>query len=309
MTRSKTHFYLAMLLSTFMVVSVQAQDEKKQEKQEEKKQDSAEQKQDEPKTFAEIRTAMAKAQSEALQEYRGAKRGSPEQRAALDRYYGAADKFADKIIEMITKEPEDRVGAQMLTQLAQMTRTNEVRKKAMVAMFDVAKAAPKSDSAFQMLMMLMTGPTSPMQKEEAQTLLMKNFGDSEKMADFAMNLTRARPSEQNVALLRKLLEGSKHDAVKGTATYALGKMLSAKADTKEEGVELIKSIPVKYKDVMVYGGRMNLAKMVEGEIFELERLQIGMEVPDIEGEDVDGVKFKLSDYRGKVVVIDFWGDW
>ena len=43
--------------------------------------------------------------------------------------------------------------------------------------------------------------------------------------------------------------------------------------------------------------------------FEKERLQIGMEVPDIEGEDLDGVPFKLSDYRGKVVLLDFWGDW
>ena len=39
------------------------------------------------------------------------------------------------------------------------------------------------------------------------------------------------------------------------------------------------------------------------------KLAIGMEVPEIEAEDVDGVKFKLSDYRGKVVVLDFWGDW
>ena len=34
-----------------------------------------------------------------------------------------------------------------------------------------------------------------------------------------------------------------------------------------------------------------------------------MEAPDIIGHDLDGVPFKLSDYRGKVVVIDFWGDW
>ena len=27
------------------------------------------------------------------------------------------------------------------------------------------------------------------------------------------------------------------------------------------------------------------------------------------GEDIDGVPFKLSEYRGKVVVLDFWGDW
>jgi len=43
--------------------------------------------------------------------------------------------------------------------------------------------------------------------------------------------------------------------------------------------------------------------------FVKERLQIGMVAPDIEGEDFDSVSFKLSDYRGKVVVLDFWGDW
>ncbi|HYV35975.1 MAG TPA: redoxin domain-containing protein [Gemmataceae bacterium] len=32
-------------------------------------------------------------------------------------------------------------------------------------------------------------------------------------------------------------------------------------------------------------------------------------VPDIEGEDTDGKAFKLSDYRGKVVLLDFWGNW
>ena len=38
-------------------------------------------------------------------------------------------------------------------------------------------------------------------------------------------------------------------------------------------------------------------------------LEIGKEAPDIEGEDVDGTPFRLSDYRGKIVVLDFWGDW
>ena len=38
-------------------------------------------------------------------------------------------------------------------------------------------------------------------------------------------------------------------------------------------------------------------------------LAIGKVAPEISGVDVDGRKFKLSDYRGKVVVLDFWGDW
>jgi hypothetical protein len=44
-------------------------------------------------------------------------------------------------------------------------------------------------------------------------------------------------------------------------------------------------------------------------VFKLERLQVGMVAPDIVAPDLDGVEFSLSDYRGKVVVIDFWGDW
>ena len=36
---------------------------------------------------------------------------------------------------------------------------------------------------------------------------------------------------------------------------------------------------------------------------------VGMMAPDIEGPDTDGVDFKLSDYRGKVVMLDFWGNW
>ena len=38
-------------------------------------------------------------------------------------------------------------------------------------------------------------------------------------------------------------------------------------------------------------------------------LEIGKKAPEIEGKDVDGKSFKLSEYRGKVVVLDFWGDW
>ena len=49
--------------------------------------------------------------------------------------------------------------------------------------------------------------------------------------------------------------------------------------------------------------------MAKRELFELRNLVIGKAAPDIEGEDIDGKKFKLSDYRGKVVLLDFWGDW
>jgi peroxiredoxin len=37
--------------------------------------------------------------------------------------------------------------------------------------------------------------------------------------------------------------------------------------------------------------------------------KVGDAAPEIDGEDLDGKAMKLSDFRGKVVVLDFWGDW
>ena len=38
-------------------------------------------------------------------------------------------------------------------------------------------------------------------------------------------------------------------------------------------------------------------------------LEIGSVAPEIVGTNIEGRKMRLSDYRGKVVVLDFWGDW
>jgi len=38
-------------------------------------------------------------------------------------------------------------------------------------------------------------------------------------------------------------------------------------------------------------------------------LVVGKPAPDTEAEDLAGAAFKLSDYRGKVVLLDFWGNW
>jgi hypothetical protein len=38
-------------------------------------------------------------------------------------------------------------------------------------------------------------------------------------------------------------------------------------------------------------------------------LFVGNRAPDFEAVDVHDKRFKLSDYRGKIVALDFWGFW
>jgi thiol-disulfide isomerase/thioredoxin len=50
-------------------------------------------------------------------------------------------------------------------------------------------------------------------------------------------------------------------------------------------------------------------KRAESLRFEIEHLALGSTVPDIEGTDADDGFFKLSDYRGKIVVLMFSANW
>ncbi|MCA8980228.1 MAG: redoxin domain-containing protein [Planctomycetes bacterium] len=45
------------------------------------------------------------------------------------------------------------------------------------------------------------------------------------------------------------------------------------------------------------------------DLFLLRDRAVGMPAIDFEGKTVDGDTFKLSDYQGKVVLLDFWGFW
>lgn len=59
---------------------------------------------------------------------------------------------------------------------------------------------------------------------------------------------------------------------------------------------------VKEKDV-------TLGEFARAELFELRHLRIGKVAPELEGEDLDAKKFKLSDSRGKVTLVVFWASW
>jgi thiol-disulfide isomerase/thioredoxin len=52
-----------------------------------------------------------------------------------------------------------------------------------------------------------------------------------------------------------------------------------------------------------------LKEEAEEELFELFHLSIGSVAPEIEAEGVDGKRFKLSDSRGKITVLNFWASW
>jgi hypothetical protein len=177
-------------------------------------------------------------------------------------------------------------------------------------------------------------------KDKALDLLL-GHAENEKVVAVCQNLVYS-PSPKNEKFLRAVVEKSTKDEAKGKATYSLGSYLKKTADAattlKEQpdlakqyeaayGEEIVKNlresdpaaltkeaeklfelIAEKYPAIKLYGEE-TLGELAKGELFEIRNLAIGQKAPEIEADDLDGKKFKLSDYRGKVVVIDFWGNW
>lgn len=76
----------------------------------------------------------------------------------------------------------------------------------------------------------------------------------------------------------------------------------------QEAEALLTEAVKNYGDVKLDGGE-SIAKKAGAELFELRNLAVGKVAPETGGKDQDGVDFKLSDYRGKVVLLDFWSEY
>jgi hypothetical protein len=151
---------------------------------------------------------------------------------------------------------------------------------------------------------------------KALEIVVTDYIADESLGDLVMRLSHA-PGEEVSEGLRTIANDSPHRVVRGKATLVLGQQLKNRASRagKEASRELLAEheklmavVIQQYADVPYYSDKL-IGAAAEGELYEIKNLQIGMPVPDIEAEDVDGVSFKLSDYRGMVVRLDFWGHW
>jgi hypothetical protein len=136
----------------------------------------------------------------------------------------------------------------------------------------------------------------------------------ERLAMACMQLCFRGVNEVETAM--RILEKDKRRTVQGIACLILGQILKRRADAlagkddaaavklRSESEEKLSRAADKYGDVNITG--LLVGDKAKHELFELRRLSIGIQAPNIVGEDQDGKQFKLSDYKGKVVLLDFW---
>ncbi len=182
----------------------------------------------------------------------------------------------------------------------------------------------------------------PNRPESTQALerLAKYHLDSEKIAQACANIARVRSTAAE-KLLRAALEKSPHQTVRAQACFHLAALLDAQASV----IDQLKQQPELAPRVLQYYGKEygkylssldanNLSEqreqvyermletfseskiqdnalgdIAEKALYRIRHLSVGKLAPEVEGEDIHGQEFKLSDYRGRIVMLTFWGHW
>lgn len=227
----------------------------------------------------------------------GAAKQTPEQQfQALQEAY--RKQFNDFIQEYRKAKPEER--QKIFNE--KYPKPQEYAKKFM----KLAEEHPTSPAAVDALIWVATVTGYTAEGMKARELLLKDHIKSAKLGAIAANLADSGSPDAEQTL-RRIIKENPHPQVKGQATYALAQVLH-ESNKDEEAEKLLNEVVKNYAALKApRGGTLGAA--AKGDIYEIEHFGVGKVAPNIVGIDEDGKKFQLKDYRGKVVLLDFWGEW
>lgn len=194
---------------------------------------------------------------------------SPEEREQLMERHPGAA-YARQLVELAAKHPRTPVAAEALVRAALADQTE-------------------------------LGDTAGARAYEA---LARDHVNSPKLFGlFAAATASLLPASET--LLKAVAETSAEPKLQAQALIALANKY--KTSNTAQAEEYFRLIGEKFDRERYLRGTMG--EHARKEIAYLQKFGVGRPAPDIAGADVDRQPFKLSDYRGKAVLIAFSGDW
>ena len=197
---------------------------------------------------------------------------------------------------------------------------------------------PDSPSAFESLSLLLSQGVGD-DKQKAVCQLINRFVDDERIVSIMGSIASGAPSPctekwlQQIALkssnpriqakalqseldyihsvtqLRKYLNNQPDFAVR--AGHELVSYLNSYDMEKAqlEKINVLNRLSKEFSEIETEVHGRTYGELADHELYIVNHLSVGKAALEIEGKDLTEDEFKLSDYRGKVVLVLFWGNW
>ncbi len=266
-----------------------------------------------------------------------------EQQKLLQKYREMGKEYAEKFYKLAEDNPQEPMATDALFWVLQFGAGSAVHAKAMDTITELIAKMPLKDLAARVGSV---GPSVPLLDavfkrarqdidepgastllgwiglragflpvgQKAIKLLVEKFPDDPALERVCQALGQSgAPGAADT--LKQIFTKTSRPRVKGMAAMGLGSALAAQADLlgdKLAEADKVAAEGEKYLVMVIEDYSKDspaLLKDAERELKALRTLRVGKTVPEIAAADLDEKEFKLSDYRGKVVLLDFWGNW
>ncbi len=205
----------------------------------------------------------------------------------------------------------------------------------------LAEAAPDDPSAFDALLWCAQLGRNTSLATKAIDRLAARHAENPRLSALT-DLLEQVPGDSAETLLRAIAARNPDRGARGRASFMLGRWLNRRLELvqlvrdqpgrlaamedflKNQGLDpalLARSDPTtltkeaeavfervakEYGDVHAF--QNTLARLAGDELHEMRAIVVGRPCPEISGQDLDGKAFTLSEFKGNVVLVDFWRD-
>ena len=218
---------------------------------------------------------------------------------------------ADKLLAFAAEESNDAIALEMLKSI--VGGRYRYKKEEVVARIWKRVQSKLEEADFESLALVGLYAEHDA-SEKAYAALLEYHSDHEDFARVIAVVPR-KPHEGFEAVVKKVFKEGEGDAKIQAAISLAEYMELSHAYLDFEGMsdEKITALEKQRQDLKEFlvtmDGDSKLHQQARDEAFLLENLQPGLEALEIVGTDLKGDELKLSDYRGKVVLLSFWGNW
>jgi len=299
---------------------------------------------DPAKELAAVEKDWAAAQAAFMKAYQEAKTGQ-ERKQVLKEKRPKADSFAERCLKLAEAHPDSPAAIKALFWVLANAGNSDASKKATatlkdslvarsdldqlhatlsgVSAYSLAELAPDVAEKVQkhldhpkapaLLVWVCSatvyGPTPALSKLYNQTvdLLMDKFTDRKELLPLCSLLAMDEDPAWAEKHLRTLYAKNPNDDIRRSAKFSLASVLKNKdAASQPEAEKLFQSV---IEELGKNAAKNPIVQQAQAELDDMKVRGLGRPAPEIAGNDLDGKAFKLSDYKGKVVLLDFWGFW